>query len=212
MKDGLRLGALPPIEGLYNRTDLRSLPLPAYGESLPLPFVLISHMHIDHMGALGLLADEAEVYMTEDSRKLYCGLVKANDVFYRPHCQTFGVPPMEWRQKGDLSFRMIPVDHDVPGACGLEIVTPDGRICYTGDLRLHGFHPEWTMAFADMARGADVCITEGVTASFIEDFDAVVPDKGLHAVMTEEALQSAIAAAASDAAGAGVHQPVPPQY
>ncbi len=195
VSDALKTGVFPRADGLYDRKELADVPLPAYGETRPLPFVLISHMHIDHMGGLGLLARDAEVYMSEESLRLYRGLEKAGELHFRPHLNCFGVLPGEWVQKGDLSFRMIAVDHDVPGACGFEIVTPDARLCYTGDLRIHGFHGEQTLQFAAAVRGADVCITEGVTVSFIDDFASITPDTSLEGTVTEQALQGEIASA-----------------
>lgn len=199
--DALKTGGFPKADGLFDRKDLADLPLAAYGETQPLPFVLISHMHIDHMGGLGLLARDAEVYMSEDSLRLYRGLETTGELLFRPHLNCFGLLPSQWVQKGDLSFRMIPVDHDVPGACGFEIVTPDSRLCYTGDLRIHGFHGELSSRFASMVRGADICITEGVTVSFIDDFASVAPDASLEGAVTEQSLQLEIASAVRTAEG-----------
>ena len=109
--------------------------------------------------------------------------------------------PMRWRQRGDLRFRMIPVDHDVPGASGFEIQTPDGRICYTGDLRLHGREGEKSIAFADAVKHADVCITEGTMVSFIEDFEAVVASDSLEGQRTEALVETEVIEARKSAAG-----------
>ena len=37
----------------------------------------------------------------------------------------------------------MPVDHDAYGACGLLIETPEMKIAYSGDLRLHGCIINW---------------------------------------------------------------------
>ncbi|HPJ02505.1 MAG TPA: MBL fold metallo-hydrolase [Candidatus Limiplasma sp.] len=194
--DGLKTGAIAPIEGLFDADALCGLPLKPYGQTQPKPFVLISHMHIDHMGALGALAEGVEVYLSQDSLRLYRGLRKIKEAVPAYHRNTIGLPPMRWKTKGDLRFRMIPVDHDVPGASGLEIQTPDGRICYTGDLRLHGRGGEKPLAFADTVRNADVCITEGTTVSFIEDFDAVDPTMSLEGGRSEAQVEAEIQNAA----------------
>ena len=199
--DCLKTGALAAIDGLYAREALHGASLTAYGDAQPRPFVLISHMHIDHMGALGLLADDAEVYMSKDSLLLYRGLAKTGDIYHKPHRKVCGMAPMRWRRKGDIRFRLIPVDHDVPGACGFEIVTPDGRVCYTGDLRIHGREGEKSFQFADAVKHADVCVTEGTMVSFIEDFDAVEPSADLEGGSTEAQVETEIAAAAAETAG-----------
>lgn len=198
--DGLKTGVLAWIDGLYGAEDLRGLPLKAYGQQPP-PFVLISHMHIDHMGALPYLAEGVDVYMTRDSLKLYRGLRAIGETQPAYHRRVSGLQPMRWKRKGDIRFRLIPVDHDVPGACGFEIETPDGRICYTGDLRLHGRGGVKTLEFADAVRHADVCITEGTTVSFIGDFGTVKPTDSLEGGRTEALVEAEILEAAMATGG-----------
>lgn len=199
--DGLKTGSLAPIAGVYGLDALRGLPLEAFGQTRPEPFVLISHMHIDHMGALPMLAEGVRVYMTEDSLRLYRGLRRAKDLPFGYHRNAVGLLPMRWRQEGEIRFRAIPVDHDAPGACGFEIETPDGRVCYTGDLRLHGRGGEKTLAFADTVRHADVCITEGTTVSFMEDFDTAEPTGSLENARTEALVAEEAARAANQTGG-----------
>ena len=199
--DGLKTGALVHIDGLYDADALHGIALRAYGETQPKPFMLVSHMHIDHMGALGVLADDVDVYMSADSLRLYRGLAKIGEALPKPHRKVHGVQPMRWRQEGDIRFRMIPVDHDVPGASGFEIQTPDGRICYTGDLRLHGREGEKSLQFADTVQNADVCITEGTMVSFIADFEAVEASDSLEGIVTEAQVEKEITDAAAKNGG-----------
>jgi len=65
---------------------------------------------------------------------------------------------------GDLIIEPIEVDHDVPGACGFLITTPDGRIAYTGDLNTH--RGVASLGFAERVTGVDVLITETTMLSF----------------------------------------------
>lgn len=77
------------------------------------------------------------------------------------------------------------------GACGYRITTPGGTICYTGDYRFHGFHPEITKAFGQKMKGVDVLITEGVTVSF-DDVDILSLTKPEEPERSEEWLQDMI--------------------
>ena len=199
--DGLKTGSLAQVGGVYDLEALHGLPLKAYGQTRPEPFVLISHMHIDHMGAMPMLSEDVEVFMTEDSLRLYRGLRKAGDLPSGYHKNVSGLRPMRWRQKGDLCFRAIPVDHDVPGACGFEIETTDGRVCYTGDLRLHGRGGDKTLQFADTVWHADVCIAEGTTVSFMEDFGAAEPTDSLEGARTEALVEEEIMRTAAKTGG-----------
>lgn len=50
-------------------------------------------------------------------------------------------------QVGDITMEVWPSDHDAYGATGLIVKTPDKTIAYTGDIRLHGYHPDWVHDF-----------------------------------------------------------------
>ncbi|KKK70895.1 hypothetical protein LCGC14_2919400, partial [marine sediment metagenome] len=53
---------------------------------------------------------------------------------------------------GSLEVEPIHVDHSVPGAYGFIIYTSEGPVVYTGDIRLHGTHPEMTEDFIAKAK------------------------------------------------------------
>ena len=53
---------------------------------------------------------------------------------------------------GEIEVEIVPVDHDAYGAAALLIRTPDHFIAYTGDLRLHGYHPERTKEFLSVSQ------------------------------------------------------------
>lgn len=202
LADALRLGRLPRVRGVYSRGRLGGEPLVPYAEETRRVFFLISHMHIDHMGELGMLDDGIPVYMTEKSLSLYRALCRTGMPAEAVHPNCVPLRPGEPATVEDITFTALPVDHDVPGACAFAISTPDGTLVYTGDLRLHGFHGDRTLEFARRAKGCDVCITEGVTAGFVEDFDAIEPCGTLEARhRTEEDVLRDIAAAASRTEG-----------
>ncbi|NPV70203.1 MAG: exonuclease [Firmicutes bacterium] len=52
---------------------------------------------------------------------------------------------------GSLIVRHWPVDHSIPGACAFGILTGDGWVVYTGDLRLHGRSAGATRRFIEEA-------------------------------------------------------------
>ena len=164
----VRMGFLAAADGIYDRKTAERLGLKPFGETDRSCFFLLSHMHIDHMGGLGLLAPEIPVYMSEDSRRLYRRLAANGEAEFFEHENCIGLPYGEPVRVADITVTAIPVDHDVVGACGFLISTPDGSIAYTGDYRFHGFHPEITEAFARAVKGASVMITEGVSVSFEE--------------------------------------------
>lgn len=204
--DYIRLGMLTPADGIYDTYTAQLTGLIPYGELDKECFFVISHMHIDHMGGLGCLHPDIPVYMSSDSLKLYHQLSLNNDVEHREHPNCIGIEYGDEFTVGDITVKCVPVDHDVVGACGFLITTPDGNICYTGDYRFHGFHPELSEEFGKICHGADVLITEGVTASF-EDIDMLSLDLHQEVERTEEGLQAELAALSREDEGLIVVNP-----
>jgi ribonuclease J len=62
-----------------------------------------------------------------------------------------------------VDCRMLPVDHSIKGASGFIIATPNGKVVYTGDIRMHGKAGAATRDFIDQARAdhPHVMIVEG---------------------------------------------------
>lgn len=190
--DYIRLGMLTPADGIYDNYTAQKTGLIPYGELDKECFFVISHMHIDHMGGLGCLHPDVPVYMSSDSLKLYRQLALNGEAEHKEHTNCIGIDYNSEFTVGDIKVKCIPVDHDVVGACGFLIKTPDGSICYTGDYRFHGFHPELSEEFGKLCHGADVLITEGVTASF-EDIDMLSLKEPEDEKRTEEKLQTELA-------------------
>nr|WP_317399556.1 MBL fold metallo-hydrolase [uncultured Gemmiger sp.] len=165
-QDYVRAGMLPCADGIYEPQTAADLGVVPYGETEKPHFFLLSHMHIDHMGGLDMLDPRIPVYMTDESETLYRRLAAQSKLTFREHPACIGVPGGQSFSVEDITVQVLPIDHDCVGACGFLIHTPDGSICYTGDYRFHGYHPDRTAAFAEVCRGADVLITEGVTVSF----------------------------------------------
>ena len=159
--DYVKLGVLNAIDGIYEP----ELGIKGFGETDKKVFVIISHMHIDHMGGLGCLDQKLPVYMSSESARLYHELGVMGELEVREHETIIPVDYDGSFTVSDIKVTCVQVDHDVIGACGFLIETPDGKICYTGDYRYHGYHPEISAAFAQKCKGADVMISEGVTIS-----------------------------------------------
>ena len=163
--DYVRLGVLNSIDGIYEPDIAHKLGIKGFGEIDKEIFAIISHMHIDHMGGLGALDQKMPVYMSRESATLYHEIGVMDELEIREHENIIPIDYDGSVTVGDITITCVQVDHDVIGACGFMIQTPDGSICYTGDYRYHGYHPEISAAFAQKCKGADVMISEGVTIS-----------------------------------------------
>ena len=133
----------------------------------------ISHLHLDHSKALNLLAPEIPLYAGPITAHLLPVLNQNGDFLLpaanKPKNYTRPIIAAELNkpiQVGDITLTIVPSDHDAYGATGLIIKTPDKMIVHTGDIRLHGYHPDWVHNFMKAGRGCDMLIIEGTGVSW----------------------------------------------
>ncbi|MCY0875793.1 MAG: MBL fold metallo-hydrolase [Firmicutes bacterium] len=155
IRDLQRLDIAPKLPGVFDDAS----------ESDGKTLIAVSHMHLDHMGFFPYLREDVPVLLTHDSLRLLQGLDAVHDGPRR----SLSFVPVSYDEPytfGPFTIEALAVDHDCPGACAFLITTGDLRFVYSGDLRLHGSHPEWTRTFALRARDfrPDVLFIEGTRA------------------------------------------------
>lgn len=139
--------------------------------------VFLSHIHLDHSKIVNYLNPEVPLYTLEGTKSLLNTLNINNDFLFplyedngiKNTRDVNGVKENEVVQVGKIKVKVMPVDHDAYGACGLFIETPDLTIAYTGDIRLHGYRKNDTLNFCKESENCDVLLIEGVSVSF-QDF------------------------------------------
>ncbi|APP03150.1 MBL fold metallo-hydrolase [Lactobacillus delbrueckii subsp. lactis] len=135
----------------------------------------ISHLHLDHSKALNLLSPTIPLYAGPITAHLLPALNEKGD-FLLPaagHEKGYTRPIIAAEYKkpikvGEITMEIWPSDHDAYGATGLIVKTPDKKISFTGDIRLHGYHPDWVHEFLAASKGADLFITEATGSSWPE--------------------------------------------
>ena len=136
----------------------------------------MSHLHLDHSKAMNFLAPKIPLYAGPITAKLLPALNEKGD-FLLPaagHEANYTRPIIaaEYQKPikvGDITMTVWPSDHDAYGATGLIVKTPDLAVAYTGDIRLHGYHPDWVKKFLAAAKDCDVLITEATGFSWPEE-------------------------------------------
>lgn len=159
--------AFPAIPELLETDDFEKLDLPGFHLNTLKTAVFISHLHLDHMGALKFLPKEVDVYLSEDSLKLYHLLLEVGEE--EPvKCQLHAYKPNEKVVVGDITVEAQESDHDEKGAHALFIQTEDLKLIHSGDFRFNGYKPEKVKAWAEKARmwEPDVLLIEGTSYSF----------------------------------------------
>ncbi|KGX87387.1 MBL fold metallo-hydrolase [Pontibacillus litoralis] len=181
--DKLKIGAIPHIDGIYAEQDLQGS---SYNMTKPLSFeaspyntsVFISHLHLDHIGAVDTLSRELPIYMSQPSKQLFETLNDIGEALQRTppvRDYTFNEPI----HVGEITVTPYRVDHDIIGASAFLIETPDATIVNSGDIRMHGQHPEWNDAWInDMtSKDIDLLLMEGTT--FFPDEGNQAEKKGI---------------------------------
>lgn len=163
LADRLRVGQAPQLPGIWDPDQLprdSALRTPD-----PRPTALfISHGHLDHIGMAGMVDPRIPQWASEQTVRLSRASVLTGHRFLgrEPRLQVIH----DHVQVGDIRVEALPVDHDVPGACGYLVHTPDGMVAYTGDLNFHRNGGSNSRAFAERARGASMLVTETTMLSF----------------------------------------------
>lgn len=131
--------------------------------------VLISHLHLDHVGSLGHLHPEIPVMMSEEAADFYRELAATGFLpEYQINLQ--GLSYLETHEFGPFTIKFVPSDHDTRGISAIFIETPDGKIIYSGDLRLSGFYPERVFQMVGHAYDfkPDLLFLEGTSFSHLD--------------------------------------------
>jgi ribonuclease J len=149
LADLLAVGAAPRVDGVYDEWDGRTS-------------VFISHLHLDHTALVRFLAPPVPLYYPAGMEQLRADCVRAGYATWR---EPPGTPVADRGvvRCGEMDVEFVAVDHDLPGATGFLIRTPDLVVAFTGDHRWHGLRPGVTAAFAEAARGCDLLLLECVS-------------------------------------------------
>ncbi|MCY0877679.1 MAG: MBL fold metallo-hydrolase [Firmicutes bacterium] len=163
LKDRLRTGGAPWLPHLYRPEAVQGLDLPGGSDGRTALF--ITHAHLDHIGLTGWVDPAVPLYCSPDTQRLMEALAQSGQDVEGGHPRFQVIPDGGTIAFGPFRVTRYPVDHDVIGASGYAVETDDGILAFTGDIRLHGRHPELSLAFADAVHGARALVIEGTTLS-----------------------------------------------
>ena len=125
--------------------------------------ILLSHAHLDHSGFIGKTPSEIPVYATKGTSKM----MLAGEVFGKGERlpQERHEELISGRQETIGGFRVTAFaeDHSVYGSSALLIEADDKAVLYSGDIRLHGRHPEKAEQLLNAVKGqrVDALLMEG---------------------------------------------------
>jgi ribonuclease J len=169
LRDKLRIGILPKIDGIYPRDALGEEALVAAEDSKINTAVFITHLHLDHMSQINMLSPKVKVYMHSAAQTIERALEavgKGAEGSSREYCELLPDVPVN---VGAISVYPILCSNESYKDFAFLVETPDGVIQYTGDLTLHGLDAELTFRQMRLAKekGVDVLLCD--CTSFMDD-------------------------------------------
>jgi ribonuclease J len=163
LHDRILTGLAPRIPHVYRTDFLEGTGLAGGADGQTALF--ITHAHLDHMGLTGFVDPDLPLYAGPETIRLVQALAESGDRVEGGVPAFRSLPAGESVEVGPLRVTRYEVDHDVAGASGYRVDTENGALAFTGDIRLHGRHPEKSLAFAQAVQGARALVIEGTTLS-----------------------------------------------
>lgn len=173
VSDMLRLNILPKIDGIYKKQDISQIDILSVEESSYNTAVFISHLHLDHVASIDAI--HVPIYMSHDSKKMFEQLNKIDELPLKPSNEIKTFDYNDVIEIGEIKLTAYQNDHDIIGSCAFFVETPDLKIGYSGDFRMHGKNPHhnenWMKEMA--TKKLDYLLIEG-TSFFHETEEKIV--------------------------------------
>lgn len=130
-------------------------------------FVLLTHGHEDHVGALAYFLRDLNVPVYGTRLTLEFARGRVEELGVTPDLRP--VDTHTWVDHGPFRFQLIPVSHSVPDATGVAFDTPEGIIVHSGDFKLDPTpidgNPTDLPAFAELGnRGVRLLLADSTNA------------------------------------------------
>lgn len=153
VRDAIRTGNAPALDGIYAEHDLDG-----FGGLVPAErsewntAIFVTHLHLDHMGAMGYVAPSVPIYLHADAERIERALETTGDgVVARPR-EYRGFEHGEPVRIGAIEVLPLITNTRSYREYAFLITTPDGTVYWTGDLSLHGSEADLTLAHIDVLR------------------------------------------------------------
>jgi ribonuclease J len=176
--DFLEMGLLPDIKGIYRHDLLEFAGMEKHPEPI-IDGIILSHAHLDHSSCISFIDEKVPIFTSEITKLVLKIMQETSQRNIEDEIVNFKERPITDKRKkpiernfpkvngkfkvNGLEVELVPVDHSVPGACGIIVYTSDKIIAYSGDLRMHGTQGYLTKEFIERLKEIkpDVFLCEG---------------------------------------------------
>lgn len=138
IKDGLWINDISKIDGLYAQKEIQGLDLLPAEESKYQTAVFITHLHLDHMGNMGTISNDVDVYLSKNAQIIEQALEDVGDGVFSKRKSYLDIP--EEVMIGDIYVKSFCLNSDSYQDYSFYIETPDLKLHYTGDVFIYGVY------------------------------------------------------------------------
>lgn len=167
LRDELRLRRVPMVDGLYSRVHMQDFSELKSAEEIDLhTAVFVSHLHLDHMSAMGMLSDQVDVYLSEPAQRIETALETVGMGNYNlrtaPHLPMYDQQPVQVGEIKVIPFLLCSASYQ---DWSFYVETPDLKLHYTGDLMMHGDYKDAVLHEMDWVarQKPDILVCEATT-------------------------------------------------
>ncbi len=140
IKDGLWINDIPKIAGLYNEKEIKDLSLLSAENSTMQTAIFITHLHLDHMGNMGVVSDDVDVYLSKNAQIIEQALEDVDKGIFSKRKRYLDIPDEIYI--GDIYVKSFCLNPNSYQDYSFYIETPDLKVHYTGDVILYGVYEE----------------------------------------------------------------------
>lgn len=140
--DYLWINELPEIDGIYSKKYISErYPelISAEDYQIDNQAFYITHMHLDHMRMMGMIAPEVTVYLSRPAQKLEKALEEVNQGVESVRGFVYTDIPEE-SNVGSIHVKRFTLNHNSYQDYSFFIETPDLKIHHTGDVFVYGVY------------------------------------------------------------------------
>lgn len=179
------------VEQAITDHDLPHLPdllLPNQSTKFNHQAIFISHLHIDHMGALKYLQNHnIPIYLSNEAKKLYEVLIAEG--LEIPVTNLHGLTDQQVIKVGSLAVTAMLSDHDTIGPMAFLIDDGEHKFLHSGDIRINGPHQDRVKRWSEQVKNKlTVYLTEATTYSFDTEQPQVIADNPAEPIYHEQDL------------------------
>lgn len=135
--------------------------------------ILITHGHLDHIGAIPYLLPKLN-FPPVFTTRLTAGLIKKRleEFNLEKRCRLYEIDPKKQMRLGNFLIDWFRVNHSIPDGVGIVLRTPAGTVVHTGDFKF-----DYTPVFQAPADYAKIAAlgSQNVVAMFSDSTNALKP-------------------------------------